>query len=205
MSNIKKSITVNIPAKISDLRIHHLRAFELLENTKEWSITKKIELIDIYCSLDSNKLRDADVKSLIKLFDKIVGILASYKQKELPLSIKLDGVEFELQEDFSRLPVGWFIDASSVDFKETPELLPAFCYIEKGMSYAEKDKHKNIKNPLKNRAKIFKEHLPLDLFLDLSGFFLLKQKAYNDYFMANPKLKRNPKSELHLIGRTLST
>lgn len=204
MSNVKNKKSINIPSKISNLRIRHLKAFEILEQTEDWSIMRKIEFIKAYCidNINVENMRDVDVSSITKVFNKIMSIISKYKPKELPFILELDGKEFELQDDFSKLPVGWFIDASSVDFKERPELLPAFCYIEKGMSYAEKDKHENILNPLKNRAELFKEHLPLDLFLNLSSFFLLKQKIYNEYYMAIQNQKKdNPKVPFS-IGKT---
>ena len=204
MSNVKNKKSINIPSKISNLRIRHLKAFEILEQTEDWSIMRKIEFIKAYCidNINVENMRDVDVSSITKVFNKIMSIISKYKPKELPFILELDGKEFELQDDFSKLPVGWLIDASAVDFKERPELLPAFCYIEKGMSYAEKDKHENILNPLKNRAELFKEHLPLDLFLNLSSFFLLKQKIYNEYYMAIQNQKKdNPKVPFS-IGKT---
>ena len=203
MNDIKKSITVKIPKAIKDLRIEHLKAFDLIEETKEWTITKKIKLISIFCNMEEKLLRTSDVKSLIKLFDKIMSILASYEKKELPLIIEVEGKEFELQSDFSKLPVGWFIDASGVDFKQTPELLPAFCYIEKGRKYAEIDENKNILNPLKGRAELFKKYMPLDTFLDLSSFFLLKQKLYSMYFTAiKDQAKKQSESLKSSTGNT---
>jgi hypothetical protein len=174
---------LNLITNIEDLRIKHLKVFDILKE-EEITIMKKIELVSIYTGIDKDKLRLVKVDDLINTFDKIVKVLAKYKQKEIPLVITIEGKEFELVQNFVKLPVGWFIDSSSVDFEENPELMPAFCYIEKGMGYAEKDKHQNLLNPLKDRAELFKKHLPLTAFLDLSGFFLHKQKLLKIYYKA---------------------
>ncbi len=71
---------------------------------------------------------------------------------------------------------GWYIDvkANGDAFVEEPELVPAFCYIEKGKRYSQKDKDGNIINPLRDRAKIFRDYFPADVFLDLNAFFLTR-------------------------------
>ena len=187
-------MNINVITNIKDLRIKHIEAFKLLKENP--SIIDKINLISAYTGYHIDKLRLVKVNDITKLFDKIVVVMLKYEEKELPLSINIDNKEFELVDDFSKLPVGWFIDCSSVNFEINPELLPAFCYIEKGMGYAEKDKHNNIINSLKDRADLFREHLPLTLHLDWTGFFLRIQKQYKSYCKATRKEKRNNKGFL---------
>ena len=178
---------ITVPSKVSDLRIRHLKAFDLL--SKEQDIRTKIKLVALCTDQKAEDIAQVTVKDINKIYNQLMRVLNQYKQTSLPLILTIEGQEFELVQDFTKLPSGWFMDSDGVDFEKFPELLPAFCYIEKGMDYAEKDKHKNVLNPLSGRSEIFKKHLPLTTFLDLAGFFLLKQNLLNRLSMEKAPAK----------------
>ncbi len=194
---------LKIKSRLKDLDLTYIDCYHFINEVQEdWSIVNKIKLVKLYTKKDVSKVVVSDIN---KAFNVIIGVLNKYKPKEVPLSLEFDGKEYELQVDFFKLPAGWYIDSSGADFEKVPELLPAFAYLEKGMGYAETDENSNIINPLKERAKVFKDNMNVSQYLDLTGFFLLKQKQYKIFSIL---MKNNPpkqKSKRLLSGRRLFT
>lgn len=188
---------INLITNIEDLRIKHFEIYEHLKIEEE-TIGKQIKVISCYTGISIEELSQVKAKDLNKLYRRILDVLSKYVPKELPLSITIQGQEFELVQEFKKLPAGWYIDAdnNNVNLEGSPELLPAFCYIEKGMDYAEKDKHKSIINPLQPRAELFKEHFPLTTFIDLTGFFLHKWELLKKYLEAREEVRARKTKEL---------
>lgn len=195
---------LKIKTRLKDLDLTYIDCYHFIEEIKtDWTINNKIKLVKLYTKQDISKAKVSDVN---KVFEIILKVLSSYKPKEIPLTLEYDGKEYDLVTDYFKLPAGWFIDSESADFKKVPELLPAFAYIEKGRSYAETDEHENIINPLKERAEVFKKNMSLSSYLDLTSFFLLKQKQYKIFStLALAKNKEKKQNKLVLNGSRLYT
>ena len=181
---------IKIPNNISKLKLKHVKAFEILSNNDVVSIKDKIKVISIVTGESVERLSQYEWGGLKDVFNKIIDCFNTYKQQALPLVITLEGKDYNLVQNLDKMPTGWFIDADVVNLEEEPELLASLCYIEKGMEYAEKDKHNNIINPLRSRGKVFKDNLPLDIFLDLSAFFLPKHKQYKNAYIQIQKARK---------------
>ena len=190
---------LKIKSRLKDLDLTYIDCYHFINEVQEdWSIVNKIKLVKLYTKKDVSKVVVSDIN---KAFNVIINVLNKYKPKEVPLSLEFEGKEYELQVDFFKLPAGWYIDSSGADFEKVPELLPAFAYLEKGMGYAETDENSNIINPLKERAEVFKNNMSISQYLDLTGFFLLKQKQYKVFSIL---MKHNPpkqKNKRLLNGR----
>jgi len=194
---------LEIKKNIKDLDLTYIDCYHFINEVKEdWSIINKIKLVKLYTKKDVSQVVISDIN---KVFEIIIGVLNKYKPKEVPLTLEFDGKEYELQVDFFKLPAGWYIDSSVADFEKVPELLPAFAYIEKGMKYAETDEHSNVINPLKQREEIFKKNMSVSQYLDLTGFFLLKQKQYRLSYILTQNITQKKKSKSLLNGKMLST
>ena len=195
---------IKIKTKLKELDLTYIDCYHFIEEIKtDWTIKNKIKLVKLYTKQDVSKVKVSDVN---KVFEIILKVLSSYKPKEIPLTLEYENKEYDLVTDYFKLPAGWFIDSESADFKNVPELLPAFAYIEKGRSYAEIDENENIINPLKNRAEVFRKNMSLSSYLDLTNFFLLKQKQYKIFStLALIKSKEKKQSKLVLNGSRLFT
>ena len=195
---------LKIKSRLKDLDLTYIDCYHFINEVQEdWSIVNKIKLVKLYTKKDVSKVVVSDIN---KAFNVIIGVLNKYKPKEVPLSLEFEGKEYELQVDFFKLPAGWYIDSSGADFEKVPELLPAFAYLEKGMSYAETDENSNIINPLKERAEVFKKNMNVSQYLDLTGFFLLKQKQYKVFSILmknNPPKQKNKRLSSGKISFTL--
>ena len=194
---------LKIKKRIKDLDLTYIDCFHFINEVKEdWSIVNKIKLVKLYTKKDISKVVVSDIN---KAFNIIIEVLNQYKPKEVPIYLEYEGKEYELQQDFFKLPAGWYIDSGNADFEKVPELLPAFAYIEKGMGYAETDEHSNIINPLKERAEVFKRNMNISQYLDLTGFFLLKHKQYKLSYILTQATTQKQKNKKRSNGRRLFT
>lgn len=172
------SLSIKVPKNIKDLKIRHVDIFNELEESEYTSINDKVKVVSRFSGVPINDIKNYNANDIRKVFDLIVKCFSTYKQNSLPEFLEYENVIYEKVKEFSRMPIGWYIDLDVADVESNPSLLASFCYIEKGFDYASKDKHKNIKNPLFKRAEVFERNMPLNLYLDIAGFFLLKQKQY---------------------------
>lgn len=194
---------IKVKSRLKDLDITYSNCYTFIHEVKDdWNILNKIKLVNLYTKADVSKVVVSDIN---RLFNSVINVLGTYKPKEVPVYLEYEGKEYELQQDFFKLPAGWYIDSSNVDFSKTPELLPAFAYIEKGMSYAETDEHSNIINPLKDRAEVFKRNMKLPQYLDLTGFFLDRQKVFNLSYTLIKKAQQKRVKKKHSNGKRLFT
>jgi len=193
---------IKINKNINKMGLSYIDCYHFVNEVKEdWSITNKIELVKRFTKMDVSQVVVTDIN---KLFNIIIEVLNSYKPKEVPIDVTHNGKDYELHQDFFKLPAGWFIDSTNADFEKVPELLPAFAYIEKGMKYAETDESENILNPLKDRAKVFNESMTISEYLDLTGFFLLKHKQFKVFSILTKAVEKQKKVK-RSSGRTLFT
>lgn len=196
---------IKIPSKVEDMRFQHLSFLLELGKIKEEGLEfdeiplkRMRDMICSFTGLPSYQIGNLTEKSLVKLYFEIANTFEKDETKGMPLTIELDGKKYDLVPDFEKMPISWRIDVSELSdlIDDKPELIPAVLYIEKGMKYGQKDENKNVINSVFERAKVFKEHLPLDLFLIAQDFFLQAWKIYEplkeaDQLAAKLRRKRN--------------
>lgn len=180
-----KSTELNITLKpLSQLRIDKLPFFKKLgnggffKNAERPTIHEKIVFCSEYSEVPIEDIEQVSVNSINSLFNAIAQIISSYKNLNPAKSVEVDGREYKFVKEFSLMSGAWWQFVRMTDFEESPITMFSLCYIEKGMKYAQKGTHDIIENPTSNRDEIFQEHLPLDLFLRLNGFFLRKFPEY---------------------------
>lgn len=180
-------IQIKIP-KLEDLRLYHLEAIQSLKS-EGLNAHDKVMLLSKLTGLDFEELKYMSLSDIDKVINAYFKLFASIDKSNPSKEINVNGKKFELIGSFSELPARWHIDASNFDLKDMA-VLAAFCYIEKGMDYCEMDKHKNVKNPVRQRAELFREYMPMEHFVKL-GFFL-NTKAVN-YTRAYTAIRRQRK------------
>ena len=165
---------IKLPKSSSDLRIKHL---SILKN----SIFQDKMTLDIACIFVSeftgvsiNEVRNWRLKDIEKVTIHLSNLFASMDIKSLPeKEIVLNGKYYELVNP-EKVGIGWHIDFGAIDKVRDPYTLAGVMYVEKGTDYGQVDNNKNIEYPLENRKKEFQEHMPLDVYLRASAFFLTK-------------------------------
>jgi hypothetical protein len=168
------SHTISVPRNISDLRIKHYRLINELEKINgNANITEKIKVNSLFTNISEDELRPYSLESNNLLYSQILKVFDTYIPRPfLPESVTYENKKYNLVKDYSKMPTGWIVDIYHLDFQKNPSTLPAMCYIEDGMTYAQMDENKNILNLSTDRVKVFEKHFPLNTFCDLTNFFL---------------------------------
>jgi hypothetical protein len=183
---------IELPKSLSSLRIKHANAVMHFKGNHRYpTISERVDFIRPFCKVDREALLKISADDINKMFKHCVEILAAYKYKEPPKYITLDGKEYVRVKDFGQsVPVKLHVDVDGFKdrFKDEPEMVAAFTYIEKGMQYGEVDASGAVVNSVFDRAKVMREHLPLDIHLDLLSFFLRKSERLTPAYM---ELQRN--------------
>lgn len=194
--------TIKIPANVGEYRIKHFKGVELyhqIEDLEYIRLKEKLMITSELTGLPLTTLRTWTLQSLNDVFNTITATLSKYTERAVPTEIKYgDQIYTFIAQDFGTVPVGWVIDVSVADFKKYPSKMAAMCYIEKGMSYGETDEHGNIINPNDVRMEVFEANMPLDRFIDLSGFFLKVSDWLTKYSMGSDRQKRRELKNLML-------
>jgi len=185
---------IKIPSNITRMRIKHLpfltRLAELGE--KEYSIREIREMNASFLQVPFEEFPPYRPKDDIKIFNTICKAVNTKSKadteqfvahdgkvyNEPPKELNYNGLTYTFRNDFTKLPTSWFMDIDIAfemhgeAFEGKPELMAGFCYVEKGLSYGQKDDSGLVVNSVVERSKVFKEYMPLNEFLDLQGFFL---------------------------------
>lgn len=211
---------IKIPKDITQMRIKHLAFVSKLAELgeKEYSIREVREMNAAFLQVPFDEFPNYRPMDDMKIFTTICKAINSGPKQldpntfvaadgneyiEPPESVEYDGLTYTLRKDFTKLPTSWYMDIDIAfeihgeGFEQMPELMAAFCYIEKGLPYAQKDENKVVVNSVMDRAKVFTEHMPLNTFMNLQGFFLWRWNVLQPLLMeARAKRrtqKRNPK------------
>lgn len=203
-----KETTINIPSNINGFRIEHFKGLALLDGIKDPKrvrMSQKIAICSAFTGVPEEDFEYYTPISVERLWFQILRVLDTYHPRPIPSQIQYEGQIYEFIKDMKKLPVAWFVDVSVTDFKEQPERLASFCYLEKGMGYAKRDENLNILNPLSERDRIFKEEMPLNRYIDLSSFFLRLYLRLMPYLMSrgisvNQELARMQKDLNRMLG-----
>lgn len=214
---------INIPLSTEDLRIKHLPALLAFADFKgkeydEITIQERLNVNSLFTGIPIDELKKYKLSSNNQLFNGISNSFSNFKTsktgplRELIFDIKdpnnperIIKQKYHFVSDFTKLPTGWFVDATNIDFKKEPIRIPAMCYFEEGMNYAEQDQYLNILNSSLNRVKIFEEQLPLNVFLDVQVFFLLSYAEWMNLSTASEKRRKTIKTKMkelnYMIGK----
>lgn len=175
-----ESNTIKVPINVDEMRIRHLPFLTMLNDLKgeEPKIEDVVEMNSKFTGVPIGKMKRYTPRDNMNLFNQILKSFDTYIQKAIPTELDYEGQKYNFVTDFTKLPVDWFVDMTDADFEENPIDIMAFCFIEDGLTYGEPDEFENVINPRFKRNDIFKKHVPLSLFLDVQGFFLLNWNVF---------------------------
>jgi hypothetical protein len=145
------------------------------EDVANIHVEDKIKVIALFSGKTTEELRQVGIKDINNVFSSCLEVFLTHVKRMPPLELTINGKVYErILSEKGKTNGGWYIDVKTYaeEFKERPELIPALNYIEKGMQYSQTDKKGHTLNPTSERAEIFKEHFPANVFIDLSTFFL---------------------------------
>jgi len=168
---------IKLPNKTKDLRIQHFTALQnpYFLTEEKLDIMDQLEFIHLFTSISRPKLKRINATDIAKMFNHIVRLYSGIKVNKPPKEITLNGIEFELINP-EKVGVGWHADFSKGDMKKDAAYFGCLFYFPKGAKYGDVDENDNLLNPIADRYEIIKEHMPLDVFMNASAFFLSKIK-----------------------------
>ena len=188
---------VKLYKTLNDMRLEHNSAFDLMgsppKNPTTFDVLKhKNKVVAKFLNEKYEDVIHYKQKHVEEIFDHYGKLIKELSEDEksykLPKTIKLDnGKTYQLLSDFgASVPFSFHIDVETLksEFKTKPELLAAFCYVEKGLKYSQLNDYKAVVNPLQDRAEVFKKYFPLGYYYRLNAFFLNKfQKLENGFHL----------------------
>lgn len=196
---ILKYINIKAPKSMNDLRIEHLTALTNPKfTTGELDLNDIIEFLSVLTSGTVNELKKVNISELKDIYVHCIGLFENYKVTEPEKEIEVLGQKYELV-DPKKVGVGWHIDVSNSDMQANPARLVALMYIEKGTNYGDLDQNGNMIYSNQEREKIFKQHLPLPIYLNVVSFFLRQSIVLTKSFTENPK-----RTKIRLIRNLLA-
>ena len=168
---------IKLPNKTKDLRIEHFKALQnpYFLTEEKLDIMDQLEFIHLFSGVSRSKLKQINVNDIAKMFSHIVNLYAGIKVAKPAKEITLNGIEFELV-NAEKVGVGWHADFSKGDMKKDAVYFGCLFYFPKGQLYGAVDENDNLLNSIADRYEIIKEHMPLDVFMNASAFFLTKIK-----------------------------
>ena len=205
---------IKIPKNITEMRIKHLAFISKLAELgeKEYSISEIRQMNAAFLQVPFDEFPNYRPKDDIRIFTTICKAISTKPKQanektfigpdgkeyiEPDESVEYNGIIYTLRKDFTKLPTSWYMDIDIAfemhgeGFEKMPELMAAFCYIEKGLLYGQKDENKVVINSVMDRSKVFAEFMPLDKFMNLQGFFLWRWHVLQPLLMeARAKRKR---------------
>jgi hypothetical protein len=201
--------SIKLPLGTKDLRIRHAKAIGA--SRFEGQITEQImiEFLSDFTGLSVNKIQYGfDLRQIIKQFEHILDLYNGLKlDGKPPSSITLEGQHFDLI-DFWKVASGWHMDNSKMDYAKDPVKLACMCYVPKGTKYGTMDENDNLVYPSESRRELFEAEFPLEAYVNLSAFFLLKlNSSMIEYNLRKKMTKKMQKilSKVGLTGRIQST
>ena len=199
---------IKLPNKTNDLRIEHFNALQnpYFLTEEKLDIMDQLEFIHLFTNISRPKLKRINATDIAKMFSHIVRLYSGIKVNKPPKEITLNGIKFELI-NAEKVGVGWHADFSKGDMKKDPVYFGCLFYFPKGQLYGAVDENDNLLNPIADRYEIIKEHMPLDVFMNASAFFLTKIKQSMLISVQKARARKTIEkilNPLNLLGRKAS-
>lgn len=195
---------IKLPKDKHALRIRHLNAYTDERLSAEVATTSlKVDVLHKFTGISKPRLYQVLPNDLTKLFNHLITIFLSIDvSKDPPKEITVGGKEFVLV-DFEKAPSAWHADNEESDYVLDPVRLACICYIPKGSFYGELDRHDNLVHPIRSRQQLFAEEFPLEVYCQLSAFFLRKfNRSMNAFTAKWTKRIRRQRRRESFIGST---
>jgi len=166
--------------KLSDYRIHHVRQWmELVDSKPDFQdIKARIRLVAIFSGLEEAILRKVDIQQVNDLFYAYTEMLARHKKRKPKGTFtvgswwKRNRVVYQMPKDFKSYTTGQIVDVKTIEnVTEDAALFLATLFIPRGEAYGDSDRSE--------RAKVFAREYPADEFINLLAFFFESYEKRN--------------------------
>lgn len=197
-----------LPKKASDLRIRHFSHMATFDDEaaalmfhpdEKISLFARADFIADFLGISRKKSYTYDKESIIDISSHLIDLYSSIHIGNPPKEITLGGKEYELINP-EKVGVAWHADFSKMDINRDPVQLACMFYFPNGAIYGDVDENDNLLNPIKSRYNDIGDHMPLQVFLEASAFFLRKTEQSMRLSMAKRKTMERTIKILNRIG-----
>jgi len=194
LKNIDMNPTIKLtaPKTLADMRFKHLPAYmdkQWLEKGAQNDVETVVRFVSIFFGIMPQVIKTIDWKDLQKVYGHLMSVFGSFSMKAPDKQITINGKVYDLV-NLKKPTTGWVIDANLSDFQKDPVRLACLCYVPEGTTYGQIDEGGSLIHPIEERHEDFKQHFPLDKFLQLQAFFLRQFATSIDKSMAKAKTRR---------------
>lgn len=163
--------------------------------------SKPEEILALYLDVSVNELRDLPVDKIKFVETALSNYILEPKSRDLVTTFELHGITYGLENDWQHMSWGQWVDlevySQSDKLTDNIHMIMSLLYrpvvSEKGKDY-KLEKFKSSK--VEERAELFKNNLPIEMWFGVSTFFL---RALNEYIThIDTSLKAKMKIESYL-------
>lgn len=197
---------IKAPKTVNDLRIRHFGAISHPAIEAEPDLEGMCLFISEALAVPYDLVLEFSVSDVRAIYIHMGLLYAQITLGDPPKEITLAGVDYRLIDPHKE-GTGWHIDFSKADIKADPVRMACLFYYPKAAKkYGEKDANGNLLYPIADRYDAFRDHLPLEVFLNASAFFLQKTERSMRLSTANRLGSLRTTNLLaRLTGRSSST
>lgn len=170
--------------------------------------SKPEEILGLYLDISVDELRDLPVDQIKFVEVALSNYILEPKTRDLVTTFELNGITYGLENDWQNMTWGQWVDmevySQSDKLTDNIHMLMALLYrpvvSEKGKDY-KLEKFKSLK--VMERAELFKNNLPIEMWFGVSTFFLRALNAYITHIDTSLKAKMKIESYLKPLRKIL--
>jgi hypothetical protein len=170
--------------------------------------SKPEEILGLYLDISVDELRDLPVDQIKFVEVALSNYILEPKTRDLVTTFELNGITYGLENDWQNMTWGQWVDlevySQSDKLTDNIHMIMALLYRpvtnEKGKDY-KLEKFKSSK--VMERADMFKNNLPIEMWFGVSTFFLQTLNAYITHIDTSLKAKMKIESYLKPLRKIL--
>jgi hypothetical protein len=170
--------------------------------------SKPEEILGLYLDISVDELRDLPVDQIKFVEISLSNYILEPKTRDLVTTFELNGITYGLENDWQNMTWGQWVDlevySQSDKLTDNIHMIMALLYRpvtnEKGKDY-KLEKFKSSK--VMERADMFKNNLPIEMWFGVSTFFLQTLNAYITHIDISLKAKMKIESYLKPLRKIL--
>lgn len=172
-------LEIKVPASIQDCSPQQLAKWLFLcsgdvqLDTLMNHLDFRVQVVSIFSGISKERLYNVSAIEIHEPFNHLIDLLCYETNDEFEPVFEHDGTRYLFDKRFEGKSTGQIIDLKLIEsVYDDPIKVMAILFVEEGMTYAQADENGVVINPTRNRIKVFEEHFPGDLFLNVFAFFL---------------------------------
>lgn len=190
-----KQIKVEIPKSLNDLplgKFQELSKIMTRFKERDADIEDMVDIVACYTGIEKKEVLNSAGKTIIDIAGALIKLISSYERKKPPRNLTILGVKYEMAGGRKEWSGGQYVDVKTNvgDIEDNWGIVAALMYVPEGEDYND--------SIMSDRANLFHEHFPTQVYLDVSAFFLPNSKSWKHIILERLKKGLSLKRILNL-------